>query len=131
MSLIPWSPLWPMEDVEKMAVSPIVPPADIYETNTTVEIKIPLAGVSPQKVDISVKGNVLTVQGKMDKKTEVEEKDYYRKEIRTGSFYRSLPLPTAVIGEKASAQMANGMLMISVPKTVKVKSKAVKIQVKK
>ena len=136
---MPMRPFWPWdeyEDLFKMLKpvphqgSPIIPPVDIYETAKTVEIKMPLAGVRPDNVDISVKDSVLTVKGKMEKKTEMEEKNYYRKEIRAGSFHRSIPLPKAVVGEKAKAQFSEGMLMISIPKTPAGKEKAIKVKVK-
>lgn len=139
MPIMPMRPFWPWdehEDLFKMLKPvpqygvPIIPPVDIYETPKTVEIKMPLAGVRPDDVDISVRDNVLTVKGKMEKKTEVEEKNYYRKEIRAGSFHRSIPLPKAVIGGKAKAQFSEGMLMISIPKAAEEKTKAIKVKVK-
>jgi len=105
-------------------------PVDVYETAKTVEVKMPIAGMDPEKVDISVKDNVLTVKGISEKKTEVEEKNYYRKEIRSGSFHRSLPLPVAVLGDKASAAAERGMLKISIPKAPQSKTKGVKVKVR-
>ncbi len=59
-----------------------------------------------------------------------EDKNYYRKEIRTGSFYRSVPLPAHVIGEKASATASDGVLKIVIPKAPITKPKKIKIQTK-
>jgi len=140
MKLIPW---FPYEFLEEMGdafkdyhrlpakTTPMILPADVYETAKTVEVKLPIAGIDPEKVDISVKDNILTVKGKSEKKTEVEEKNYYRKEIRTGSFHRTLPLPVAVIGDKASATSEHGILRISIPKAAESKKKPVKVKVKK
>lgn len=110
--------------------SSFILPADIYETAKTVEVKMPITGMDPERVDISVKDNVLTVKGNSEKKTEVEEKNYYRKEIRTGSFHRSLPLPTTVLGDKASAVAERGMLKISIPKAPEKKARPIKVRVK-
>ncbi|NIP32587.1 Hsp20 family protein [Candidatus Saccharibacteria bacterium] len=138
MAIIPWSPFWPWEEMEKAfhghklpaKAFPMILPADVYETAKTVEVKMPIAGVEPEKVDISVKDNVLTVKGKSEKKTEVEEKNYYRKEIRSGSFHRSLPLPVAVLGNRACAQSEHGMLRISIPKAPVKPAKKVKVKVR-
>ena len=75
-----------------------------------------LVGIDPDKVNISIEHDVLTIKGESEKKSEVDDKNYYRKEIRRGSFYRSVPLPAHVIGDKASAVAEDGVLKISIPK---------------
>ncbi len=134
--LIRWSPF---DDLDQFfegfgaLESPrhFMPAVDVYETKDAVMVEMPLAGVDPDKVDISVHDDVLSVSGEMKKKTEVEDKDYLRKEIRTGSFHRTLSLPAHVKGDKASAISENGMLKISIPKAEKTKPKTVKVEVKK
>ena len=116
MPIMPWSPFLPREEREDL-FKEFFKPAP------------PSAPIIPP-VDISVKDNVLTVKGKMEKKIEVEEKNYYRKEIRAGSFYRSLPLPAPVIGEKAKAESSEGMLHVSIPKAPGAKKKVVKVKVR-
>ncbi|MFA4942229.1 MAG: Hsp20/alpha crystallin family protein [Patescibacteria group bacterium] len=140
MSLIKWAPFLadnPFEDMDKvmrdlapegvnqMGFSPAV---DIYEDKNNVIIETQLAGIDPAKVDISIDHDILTIKGEGEKKSEVEDKNYYRKEIRRGSFFRSIQLPTHVAGEKASAMATDGVLKISVPKVVLAKPKTIKIQ---
>jgi len=107
------------------------PAVDMYEDKDNIIIETQLGGIDPEKVDISIENNVLTIKGESEKKSEVEDKNYYRKEIRRGSFYRSIPLPTKVDGEKAQAVNEDGMLKITVPKALEVKPKTIKIQTKK
>lgn len=134
--LIKWTPfLEPFEDMEKMfgemmpAVSrhPFAPAIDMYEDENNVIVETELAGIDPEKVDISIENDVLTIKGESEKKSEVEDKNYYRKEIRRGSFYRSIPLPTHVLGDKASAVAEGGVLKISVPKAQEAKPKKITI----
>ena len=108
-----------------------LPAANISETKDAVVVEMSLAGVDPEKVDIEVKDNVLTVKGSTEHKTEVEEKNYVRREIRSGSFYRTLPLPANVVGGKASAESENGMLKVTIPKVKEEKVSPIKVQVKK
>ncbi len=140
--LIKWTPfLEPFEEMDKVfsdfapslrgAQSGFVPAIDMYEDKNNVIVETELAGIDPEKVDISIENDVLVIKGKSEKKSEVEEKNYYRKEIRGGSFYRSIPLPTHVIGEKASAEATDGVLMISIPKAPEAKPKTIKIKTKK
>ena len=75
--------------------------------------------------------NVLTIEGKSEQKTEVDEKNYYRKEVRCGSFHRSVALPTAVDASKAKAEYEEGMLKIRIPKDEKELPKSIKVDIKK
>ncbi len=140
--IIKWSPfLEPFEDMDKMfsefmpvaggARAGFMPAVDVYEDKNNVIVETQLAGVDPEKVDISIENDVLVVKGESEKKSEVEEKNYYRKEIRRGSFYRSIPLPTHVLGDKASAAAEDGVLKISIPKAPEAKPKMIKIKTKK
>ena len=140
--LIKWTPfLEPFEDMDKMfsdfapamrsEQAGFMPAVDVYEDKDNVIVETQLAGVDPEKVSVSIENDVLIVRGESEKKSEVEEKNYYRKEIRRGSFYRSVPLPTHVIGEKASAEAVDGVLKISIPKATEAKPRTIKIKTKK
>ncbi len=142
MSLIKWTPfLSEFDDMDKMMESMLpavrgnqfgyTPAVDMYEDRDSIVIETQLGGIDPEKVDVSIENNVLTIKGESEKKSEVEDKNYYRKEIRRGSFYRSIPLPTKVDGDKAQAVNEDGMLKITVPKASEVKPKTIKIQNKK
>jgi len=139
MALIKWSPfLEPFEEMDKMLSdfvparsSGFVPAVDMYEEKDNVIVETQLAGIDPDKVSISIENDVLIVKGESEKKSEVEDKNYYRKEIRRGSFYRSIPLPTHVDGDKASAVAEDGVLKINIPKAAETKPKTIKIETKK
>ncbi len=105
-----------------------MPAIDMYEDKDNVIVEAQLAGIDPENVDVSIENDVLTVKGEGEKKNEVEDKNYYRKEIRRGSFYRNIPLPTGVEGDKANAVAEDGVLKITVPKTTEKKSKTIKIE---
>lgn len=139
MPIIKWEPfLNPFEDMDKMFLDypagrqhGFSPAMDVYQDKNNVYVETPLAGVDPKDVDITVENDVLTVKGEMKKESEVDEKNYYRKEIRSGSFYRSVALPAHVIAEKANADSKDGMLKITIPKAPEAKPKTIKIKAKK
>lgn len=132
--LIPWSPLRDMdrffgEDFfEIMDFSPAI---DIYQEKGKLVVETPLAGVKPEDVEISVENDVLTISGKTEEKKEVKKEDYYRKELRQGSFSRSIVLPVSVKADKVTAESSNGMLKITIPKTVATKKRKIPVKVKK
>lgn len=138
MSLIKWAPFFSeFDDMEKAMeeMSPAIrgsqygftPAIDMYEDKDNVVVETQLGGIDPEKIDISIENNVLTIKGESEKKSEVEDKNYYRKEIRRGSFFRSVPLPTKVDGDKAMAVNDDGILKITVPKAPEVKPRTIKI----
>ena len=104
------------------------PALDIYEDKDSVIVETQLAGVDPDKVEIAIENDVLSIKGESEKKSEIEEKNYYRQEIRRGSFYRSVQLPAHVVGDKANAEARDGVLKISIPKAPEAKPKTIKIK---
>ncbi len=140
--IIKWSPFFePFEEMEKIfsdfmpvprsTQASFVPAIDMYEDRDNIIVETQLAGIDPNKVDVSIENDILTIKGESEKKSEVEDKNYYRKEIRRGNFYRSIQLPTHVLGDKASAVAEDGVLKITIPKAPEAKPKTIKIKTKK
>jgi HSP20 family protein len=134
MPIIKWNPWEQFGDMDRFfeeGAGGFVPALDIYQTKGAVVVETPLAGVDPKDVEISIENDVLSVDGKTERQSEVDEKNFYRKEVRYGSFHRSVRLPVAVLGGKAEAKSENGMLKITIPKSPEAKSKAIKVKVVK
>ena len=139
MSLIKWQPMYDVfDDIDdffsnapRRALSRTFAPAiNIVQTQNDVVVTTPLPGIDPNKVEITIENDVLTIQGREEKKTEVEEKDYARKEWVMQSFHRSVALPVAVKGDKADAEYENGVLKITIPKREEAKAKKVNVKIK-
>lgn len=138
MSLIRWSPhLDPFSEMEEMmnrlpgmpGLKGFVPALDVYETKDAVVVETPLAGVNPENVEVSVEKGVLTIQGETKKEHEVDEKNYYRKEVRSGTFHRKVALPVAVKEDETSAEFHNGILKITCPKKAPAEAKKVNVKI--
>jgi HSP20 family protein len=108
-----------------MAFSPAM---DVYEDKDSVVVETPLAGIDPDKVNIEIEDNILKVSGKSEHSSEVDDKRFYRREWRTGSFYRAVALPKAVDGSKAEASYDKGVLKITIPRREEAKPKAIKVK---
>ena len=106
-----------------------VPAMDVYETKDAVVVETPLAGVDPGDVQVSVEKGVLTIQGESKHEHEVDEKNYYRKELRSGSFYRQVALPVSVKEDAVQAEFSGGMLKITAPKTTPAQAKKIDVKV--
>ena len=138
MNLIKWRPMLdPLDEEFERFFSQMpsiggskgfVPSLDVYQSNDAVVVETPLAGIDPKNVSISIENDVLTVEGRSEKRSEVDDKEYYMKEVRTGAFHRSITLPVGVDGDKAKAEVENGLLKISIPKSERIKPKTIPIE---
>ena len=115
----------PNGDIRRFDLTPAI---DLSETDSEVLVKASLPGVKPEDVEISVNDGILTVKGekKSDDKTETES--FYRREIRYGSFSRSVPLPSRVNHEQADAEFKDGVLTVTLPKAEDMRPKQIKIR---
>lgn len=104
-----------------------LPKVDIYEKDNSVFVKAELPGVKPEEVDISVDGNLLTIQGEKKEESEAKKEDYYSIETHYGKFQRVVELPAEVKAEEAKTDYKNGVLKIELPKAGEERKKKIKI----
>jgi len=102
-------------------------PVEVSETDESLDVKASLPGVKPEEVEVTVANDILTIKAAHQEKKEEKKRDYYRREIRYGSFHRSLSLPVSVDAEKAQASFDNGILSLTLPKAEAIRPKQIKI----
>jgi HSP20 family protein len=78
---------------------------------------------------ITVADDQLTVRGETRQESEQKRRHYYRQEIRQGAFQRSIALPVEVDAAKARAELKNGVLQITLPKSKQPKAKEIEVSV--
>lgn len=133
--LMRWTPGFPMRDLERFFDEDwtnfdFAPAIDVRQEGDSMVVETSLPGIDPDKVDISVENDVLTISGSTEEKKEVRREDYYRKEIREGSFSRSVILPMRVKASEAEAHYEKGILKITLPKAEEAKPKKISIKAK-
>ncbi len=89
---------------------------DIYDEGSAIVIQSSVAGVKPEDIDISLQEETLTIRGTRSRHKEVDEGNFYYKELYWGTFSRSIILPEEVDFAKADANIKNGLLTIKLPK---------------
>lgn len=100
------------------------------EDRTTVTAELP--GIREEDIDITVKGEYLSIRGhKKEEKEEKEGKNYRYIERSYGEFERIVPLQTLVNADKIDASMKDGVLTLVLPKVVDESKKERKISVRK
>lgn len=102
---------------------------DMYDDNGSLVIDMNIPGALAKDVDITVENHYLKISGSRKEQTEKKDKNFYKKEIRSGSFERIIELPYEVDDSKAVAEFKNGMLHITLPKKKESESKR-RIEVK-
>jgi len=95
------------------------PPADVYESETTVVVEVEIPDVPPQHLDISVRQNMLTLRGERKFARCPDRERYHRIERSYGTFCRVFSLPVIPEPADVAARYANGVLHISIPKGTK------------
>jgi HSP20 family protein len=136
--LIKWTPGDIFDDLDRnigdtwfplmRAPRMMTPAIDVYEDQDNVIVEAPLAGIKPADVNIEIEDNLLKISGESKHQSEVDEKNYYRKEIRSGAFYRTVALPKAVKGDEASATFKDGVLKITIPKAEEAKPRRITVK---
>ena len=94
-----------------------------------VEAMVP--GVDPESLNLSVVRRTLTLAGEkrpLHADTDAEPKVFHRKERPEGRFERRFTLPMEVDTDKVSAEYADGMLRVTLPKLGQDTPKQVSIQ---
>ncbi len=107
-----------------------MPAVDMYQTEDEVVVKAALPGIHPDNVQITVTADVLTLRGETKVEDERKEATYHIREQRSGSFERSVMLPTEVQSDAAKAEFENGVLTVTLPKAETVKPRTITIKAK-
>lgn len=102
---------------------------DVYQTPSDVVIKSTVAGVKPEDIDISITNDMVTIRGRRKKEEEISTEDYYYQELYWGTFSRSVILPVEVDSDRIKADIKNGILTIRLPKSEKIKTKKIKVNI--
>ena len=107
----------------------LFPLINVKEADTSFTVTAEIPGMKTDDLEIKVEGDLLTLKGERKPHELGEGASYHRRERATGTFQRSLTLPTRVDSENVAATYKNGVLTITlnkepaaVPKQIKISS---------
>jgi HSP20 family protein len=101
-------------------------PANLFETPDAFVVQVALPGVDPEKVQITVQGEVLNLKAERVA-PQFERSQQIWSGVGFGAFEQSFSLPTAVEGNSAEASYENGMLTLKLPKMQSARSHTIKV----
>jgi HSP20 family protein len=105
------------------------PVVDIYETDAALVITAELPGIHKEDISVEVKDNVLTIQGRRDRRDEVSEEHYIRRERSFGNFSRSFSLRYHVDPGAIKARFKEGLLQVEISKPEQETAKQITVNV--
>lgn len=92
------------------------PAADVYQTPEGWIVKIELAGVSAEDIEIEIEGNTLYIAGTRRDKTCRAGVSYQQMEITYSRFEKTLRFPASIEGAKLEHHYENGLLFVYLKK---------------
>jgi HSP20 family protein len=105
------------------------PAVDLYEDNDNVVVKVELAGMKKEDIELTLHEGALNISGERKTEKKFEDAGVYRSERSFGRFQRTVPLPTPVDGAKVKADYKDGVLTVTHPKTETAKPKQINVSV--
>jgi len=120
-SLADWEPRW---------IGDRAPAVDVVERERAYEITAELPGIDQNNIDVKFANGVLTIKAEKKQEAEENKKNYYMSERRYGSFERSFQAPDGVDSDKIEASFSNGVLKVTLPKSVEAQKSSKTIAVK-
>ena len=104
-----------------------LPPVDVRETGDAYVVEAELPGLRADDIDVEIDGNTLTIRGQFGKETNREEENSIVRERRSGSFIRSITLPSEIDTERTTSSYENGELRIELPKSERAKARRIQV----
>ncbi|WP_194721078.1 Hsp20/alpha crystallin family protein [Noviherbaspirillum malthae] len=89
---------------------------DLFEDENRVVVRLEVPGMDKNDLDIGVQDGALVVHGEKRFEQENTEGRYRVLQCAYGSFRRVVPLPVAVLADRAQATYRNGVLRVELPK---------------
>jgi HSP20 family protein len=108
-----------------------LPAVDIADGDKAYEITAELPGIDEKNVEVKLANGVLTIKGEKKEEKEEKQKDYHLSERRFGSFQRAFTVPEGIDSDKIDATFKDGVLTVTLPKTVEAQKKEKQIAIKK
>jgi HSP20 family protein len=109
---------WPNDRVRLLAHGRWRPDADLYETASTIQIVVDLAGLEDDQFEVQLFEDTVVIEGRRQLPSGTEGTRYHAAGIRQGPFALAVPLPAAIDAERVVARYERGLLFLTLPKRV-------------
>ena len=94
----------------------LMPSLDVRESERAVVVEVELPGVREEDVKVAISDHLLVVKGEKGSQREAQEGEYHVSERSYGSFHRAINVPDSVDVDRIAAELAGGVLTVTLPK---------------
>jgi HSP20 family protein len=108
--------------------SGLYPTVNVFDQGEAYVVKAELPGVDPQKIDINVEDDTVTLRGERAFSEPSKGAAYHRRERGQGQFRRVVRVPGRVAAEETKAQYRDGVLTVTIPKAKEARPRRVAIE---
>lgn len=135
MELVQLDPFSMLRDIERMfdraptAPGRWLPRIDVFDRDKELVIRVEVAGVDPDDIEVTVEDRTLTISGARSFEATSEDNGFHRREIFSGEFKRSLVLPEGLDSTEVTARADKGILEVAIPRRPEVLPRKVKVDV--
>lgn len=119
----PKKPHWIEEENDEAELA-----VDVYQTPRDIIIQTMIAGVKPEDMELTIARDVIVIKGKRDSDHNIDDENYFTKELYWGKFSRTISLPQEVEPELVEATEKHGLLTIKIQKVDKDKKNTIKVK---
>lgn len=104
------------------------PLVNVYDEGEELTVSAELPGLTKDQVEITYHDGVLTLSGNRGAPAGTEKMTLVRSERSIGAFEKTVAIPVKIDAERISANFANGILTIRLPKAEEAKPKQIRIE---
>lgn len=103
-------------------------PLDVSQSEGVLKVRASLPGFKKEDVDVQVHEGVLSIKAEHTEESETKGERFYRRERTVGSVSRRIALPGIVHDAKVDAELADGVLTLTLPLPEKAQPKQIEIR---
>ena len=121
----------PSSSLSSQGLFSVSPSLDVSENEKEFMVTADVPGLEEKDLKVEFSNKVLTIKGEKKLNREEKQENYYMSERWSGSFSRSIQIPSPVNEDLIQAEVKDGVLYITLPKTESEPKQIKQIEVKK
>jgi HSP20 family protein len=106
----------------------LYPPVNVFDAGDVYVVKAEVPGVAPEKLEIDVEEETLTLRGERAFSDPAKNAAFHRRERGSGKFRRVVRLPSRVAADEARAEYRDGVLNVRIPKAKEARPRRIEIK---
>ncbi|MGH7242401.1 MAG: Hsp20/alpha crystallin family protein [Phycisphaerales bacterium] len=116
------------EVLGSLGAAPAAMPLDVTESEGAFVVRADVPGFKKEQIALDLEKGVLTVRAEATEQKEETAERYHRRERHSQSLARRIALPEGVLESQIAADLADGVLTITLPKAPQAQARKIEIK---